>query len=102
MAAIVRANIARHRTRSQEELDGFAREPTLAVAARRAGLARRPDGTSHDHQRRLTRALLEAAASELAGAGPEKARTFDDSTWCTSEFGRPSEPLIGIGALPVS
>jgi len=77
LATIVRAYVARHRSKAQEELAGFAKEPTVDSAVRRAGLAQRPCGRRFDHQRRLPRAVLEAAAAELSRARLDDAPDFD-------------------------
>ena len=78
LRTIVRAYIARFRTRSAEELDSFKSEPNVASAIERAGLAKTPCGKRYNHQRRLPTALLRSAASELRRAGLGASVNFDD------------------------
>ncbi len=77
LAAIVRAYVALHRPKARDELASFAAERTVGSAVRRAGLAQTPCGLRYDHQRRVPRAVLEAAASELSRERLDDAPDFD-------------------------
>ncbi len=98
LAAIVRAYEARHRSRSQAELASFAAEPTLEAAVRRAGLAQRKNGKRYDHQRRLPRAVLQAASAALTHARLADAGNFDNlQCLVQNAIGR----IQGVGRLTV-
>jgi hypothetical protein len=78
LESIVRGYIARFRANSDAELGSFRRERAVASAIERGGLATTPDGKRYHHQRRLPRALLKQAATELKRAKLERSRNFDE------------------------
>jgi hypothetical protein len=98
LQSIVRAYIARFRANSEEELGSFRNEPTVASAIERAGLAITPGGKRYHHQRRLPRALLKQAATELKRAGLKRSRDFDE---LHERVSRAIGSLHGIGELTV-
>jgi len=66
LAGIVREYQQSYRDGLHDQLKSFRQEDSLRDAIERAAHARRPDGKRYDHQRRILRKALDAAASKLA------------------------------------
>jgi hypothetical protein len=73
---IVTSYINCYREPAAAEWDFYASLPTRAMAVDWAGMACRPDGLRHDHQRRIRRLVLEEVVRRLRAANLSS-RTFD-------------------------
>jgi hypothetical protein len=77
LATIVGSYIRHYRPPAEAELEFYAALPSKTVAIEWAGLAKRPDGKRHDHQKRIPLEVLREAHTRLGTLKLETYSTFD-------------------------
>ncbi len=100
LSAVVRHYRRHIQSKAEAELESFRKEPTLAVAVRRAALATTPDGHRDRHHRRRQQKELERASEVLAARLAEIAEASNFAklhTLCEKALG----PLHDLGELYV-